>query len=136
MYYELKTVEFRGKKIKLQIWDSAGTTRFQDLTISSPIFRRALGIILVYDITEPKSFENISTWLQDIDKYANQDVEKMLLGNKCDMEDKRQVSKDRGETVRYYIILFYKVCSSCIPCTNDHILCTSIHNPSLKKLGF
>ena len=59
----------------------------------------AQGIMLVYDITQDKSFENISKWLRNIEEHANEDVEKMILGNKCDMEDKRVVSKDRGTSV-------------------------------------
>jgi Ras-related protein Rab-10 len=55
--------------------------------------------MLVYDITQDKSFENISKWLRNIEEHANEDVEKMILGNKCDMEDKRVVSKDRGTSV-------------------------------------
>ncbi|CAH1998588.1 unnamed protein product [Acanthoscelides obtectus] len=58
-----------------------------------------MGIMLVYDITNEKSFENIVKWLRNIDEHANEDVEKMILGNKCDMTDKRTVSKERGETI-------------------------------------
>ncbi|KHJ47403.1 Ras family protein [Trichuris suis] len=58
-----------------------------------------MGIILVYDITNPKSFDNIAKWLRNINDHANEDVERMLLGNKCDMEEKRMVSKERGEQI-------------------------------------
>jgi len=58
-----------------------------------------MGIILVYDITNQRSFDNITKWLRNIDEHANEDVEKMILGNKCDMEDKRQVSNERGMMV-------------------------------------
>lgn len=58
-----------------------------------------MGIMLVYDITNEKSFENIVKWLRNIDEHANEDVEKMILGNKCDMQDKRVVTKDRGEAI-------------------------------------
>nr|CAH7724736.1 unnamed protein product [Callosobruchus chinensis] len=96
--FKIKTVELRGKKIKLQIWDTAGQERFH--TITTSYYRGAMGIMLVYDITNEKSFENIVKWLRNIDEHANEDVEKMILGNKCDMTDKRTVSKERGETVR------------------------------------
>ena len=79
-------------------------------------FRGANGILLVYDITNPKSFDNISKWLRNINEHASEDVERMLigkpvvvvsvvpikstyLGNKCDMEEKRMISKERGEKV-------------------------------------
>ncbi|CAG2184131.1 unnamed protein product [Oppiella nova] len=68
--------------------------------------------MLVYDITNPKSFDNIAKWLRNIDeplshnlfiscvvKHANEDVEKMILGNKCDMDDKRMITRERGETI-------------------------------------
>lgn len=51
-----------------------------------------LGIMLVYDITQEKSFENIKNWIRNIEENASTDVEKMLLGNKCELNDKRQVS--------------------------------------------
>lgn len=95
--FKIKTVELRGKKIKLQIWDTAGQERFH--TITTSYYRGAMGIMLVYDVANEKSFDNIVKWLRNIDEHANEDVEKMILGNKCDMEDKRQVSKERGEGV-------------------------------------
>ncbi|KAK2168909.1 hypothetical protein LSH36_13g08025 [Paralvinella palmiformis] len=58
-----------------------------------------MGIMLVYDITCEKSFENIRNWIRNIEEHASSDVEKMILGNKCDMNDKRQVSKQRGEAL-------------------------------------
>lgn len=95
--FKIKTVELRGKKIKLQIWDTAGQERFH--TITTSYYRGAMGIMLVYDITNEKSFENIVKWLRNIDEHANEDVEKMILGNKCDIEDKRMVSREKGEGV-------------------------------------
>jgi Ras-related protein Rab-10 len=58
-----------------------------------------MGIMLVYDITNAKSFDNIAKWLRNIDEHANEDVERMILGNKCDMEDKRVISKERGDAI-------------------------------------
>lgn len=64
--FKIKTVELRGKKIKLQIWDTAGQERFH--TITTSYYRGAMGIMLVYDITNEKSFENIVKWLRNIDE--------------------------------------------------------------------
>lgn len=58
-----------------------------------------MGIMLVYDITNRKSFENIAKWLSNIDEHANEDVEKMILGNKCDMEEKRAVPREKAEAI-------------------------------------
>jgi len=95
--FKIKTIELRGKKIKLQIWDTAGQERFH--TITTSYYRGAMGIMLVYDITNAKSFDNIAKWLRNIDEHANEDVEKMILGNKCDWEDKRVIAKEKGEAI-------------------------------------
>ena len=62
-------------------------------------YRGATGIMLVYDVTQPRSFENINKWLRNIDDHASDDVVKMLIGNKCDMEDKRCIGRARGEAL-------------------------------------
>ncbi|BFF97837.1 GL15675 [Drosophila persimilis] len=93
--FKIRTIELDNKKIKLQIWDTAGQERFR--TITTAYYRGAMGIMLVYDITQEKSFENIKNWIRNIEENASADVEKMLLGNKCELHDKRQVSKERGE---------------------------------------
>jgi len=93
--FKIRTIELDGKKIKLQIWDTAGQERFR--TITTAYYRGAMGIMLVYDITNEKSFDNIKNWIRNIEEHATSDVEKMVLGNKCDMNDRRQVSKERGE---------------------------------------
>lgn len=77
--------------------DTAGQERFH--TITTSYYRGAMGIMLVYDITNAKSFDNIAKWLRNIDEHASEDVVKMLLGNKCDMTDRRVVSKERGEKI-------------------------------------
>lgn len=93
--FKIRTIEVDGKKIKLQVWDTAGQERFR--TITTAYYRGAMGIMLVYDVSNLKSFENISNWIRNIEIHATQDVELMILGNKCDISDKRQVSKERGE---------------------------------------
>uniref|UniRef100_A0A3Q4AK04 Ras-related protein Rab-13 n=1 Tax=Mola mola TaxID=94237 RepID=A0A3Q4AK04_MOLML len=95
--FKIRTIELEGKRVKLQIWDTAGQERFR--TITTAYYRGAMGIMLVYDICNEKSFENIKNWIRNIEEHASSDVEKMILGNKCDMTDRRQVSKDRGEKV-------------------------------------
>lgn len=95
--FKIKTIELRGKKIKLQIWDTAGQERFH--TITTSYYRGAMGIMLVYDITNSKSFDNILKWLRNIEEHANEDVEKMIVGNKCDMEDRRIIPKEKGEAI-------------------------------------
>ena len=96
MYYQkLKTLEVNGKKVKLQIWDTAGQERFKNITAS--YYRDGNGVLVVYDITERESFENLNSWLIEIEKNANKNVYKLLIGNKCDLEDKRQVTYQEGK---------------------------------------
>ena len=64
-----------------------------------------MGIMLVYDITNEKSFENIKNWIRNIEENASVDVERMILGNKCDISDRRVVSKEKGEQVSFVYIL-------------------------------
>jgi len=93
--YKIKEVELKGKKYKLLIWDTAGQERFR--TITTSYFRGCQGILLVYDITNLKSFENVESWIQQINKVNNeQHVNKLLVGNKCDMQDKRVVTEEAG----------------------------------------
>lgn len=81
--FKIRTIELDGKTIKLQIWDTAGQERFR--TITSSYYRGADGIIIVYDITDADSFENVKQWLNEIDRFANESVQKLLVGNKCDL---------------------------------------------------
>ncbi|KAJ6803046.1 ras-related protein RIC1 [Iris pallida] len=93
--FKIRTVEQDEKTIKLQIWDTAGQERFR--TITSSYYRGAHGIIVVYDVTDQESFNNIRQWLNEIDRYASDNVNKLLVGNKCDLTDKRVVSYETGK---------------------------------------
>lgn len=70
-------------------WDTAGQERFR--TITSSYYRGAHGICVVYDVTDMDSFNNVKQWLQEIDRYATEGVNKLLVGNKSDMSDKKVV---------------------------------------------
>jgi Ras-related protein Rab-1A len=84
--FKIRTIDLNGKTTKLQIWDTAGQERFR--TITSSYYRGAHGICLVFDLTNIESFNNIHNWIQEIDKYSNKTVHKLLVGNKCDLKHK------------------------------------------------
>eukprot|EP00250_Pteridium_aquilinum_P004010 c14263_g1_i2 orf=189-797(+) len=87
--FKIRTVELDSKTIKLQIWDTAGQERFR--TITSSYYRGAHGIIIVYDVTDQESFNNVKQWLNEIDRYASENVNKLLVGNKSDLTAKKVV---------------------------------------------
>lgn len=129
--FKIRTIELGDKKIKLQIWDTAGQERFR--TITTAYYRGAMGILLVYDITNEKSFENIKTWIKNIEQHASADVEKMILGNKCDMEDKRKITKEQGEQLaKEYNVKFME--TSAMNRTNVENAFTEIASDIKKKM--
>uniref|UniRef100_A0A8C2QU53 small monomeric GTPase n=1 Tax=Capra hircus TaxID=9925 RepID=A0A8C2QU53_CAPHI len=93
--FKIRTIELDGKRIKLQIWDTAGQERFR--TITTAYYRGAMHVLLTWKSHGQRSLEGCSPWARQIEEHASADVEKMILGNKCDVNDKRQVSKERGE---------------------------------------
>jgi len=95
--FKIRTIELEGKRIKLQIWDTAGQERFR--TITTAYYRGAMGILLVYDVTDEKSFNNIRNWIRNIEQHATESVNKILIGNKCDMVEKKVVDSARGKAL-------------------------------------
>ncbi|KAL0092591.1 GTP-binding protein ypt1 [Phycomyces blakesleeanus] len=87
--FKIRTIELEGKTVKLQIWDTAGQERFR--TITSSYYRGAHGIIVVYDVTDQDSFNNVKQWMREIDRYAAEGVNKLLVGNKNDLTEKKVV---------------------------------------------
>ncbi|XP_042194282.1 ras-related protein Rab-15 isoform X2 [Callorhinchus milii] len=93
--FKMKTIEVDGIKVRIQIWDTAGQERYQ--TITKQYYRRAQGIFLVYDITSERSFQHIIKWASDVDEYAPEGVQKILVGNKADEDPRRQVGTEQGQ---------------------------------------
>ncbi|XP_059001715.1 ras-related protein Rab-13 isoform X7 [Mustela lutreola] len=112
--------------------DTAGQERFK--TITTAYYRGAMGIILVYDITDEKSFENIQNWMKSIKENASAGVERLLLGNKCDMEAKRKVQKERAvKLAREHGIRFFE--TSAKSSTNVDEAFSSLARDILLKSG-
>lgn len=90
-----RMIMIRGKQIKLQIWDTAGQEAFRSITRS--YYRGAAGALLVYDITRRETFNHLTTWLEDARQHSNSNMVIMLIGNKSDLDVKREVRKEEGE---------------------------------------
>jgi len=92
--FKIRTLDIDGKVVKLQIWDTAGQERFR--TITSSYYRGSNGIVVVYDITDMTSFNNVKQWMTEIRNYAREDVSRFIVGNKSDLSAQRAVPTDTG----------------------------------------
>ena len=95
MDFQDKIIEIEDKKVRLQVWDTAGQERFRNVTKS--YFQSSHGLLVVYDITDRESFEKINFWMENIKNNAPENAKKILVGNKCDLANERQVSYEEGE---------------------------------------
>ena len=101
-FYATIGVEFSHKKfvvdnhkIKAQIWDTAGQERYKAITRA--YYKGAKGAFIVYDITRKETFDDVDKWRNELISSCNKEVTIMLIGNKCDLEDQREISKEQGE---------------------------------------
>jgi Ras-related protein Rab-8A len=95
--FKIRTIEVDGARIKLQVWDTAGQERFR--TITTAYYRGASGIIIVYDVTDERTFENTKNWYQAVNQHASEDAQLFLVGNKNDNSDLRAVPFEKGEAL-------------------------------------
>ena len=94
--YRLKTMKLQnGQDVKLQIWDTAGQDRFRSITKN--YYKGSNGIILIYDVTSLKTFENVKSWVSQIHEEISDKVVIYLVGNKVDMEEERKVTTEEGQ---------------------------------------
>ncbi|XP_043720339.1 ras-related protein RABA2a [Telopea speciosissima] len=94
--FATRTVQVEGKTIKAQIWDTAGQERYRAIT--SAYYRGALGALLVYDVTKPTTFDNVSRWLKELRDHADSNIVIMLIGNKTDLEHLRAVATEDAQS--------------------------------------
>ena len=90
-----KTIEVKDKNVKIQIWDTAGQEAFQAITRT--YYKGAIGALLVYDITRKETFDHINKWLQEVKTNGSKDICCILIGNKKDLEESRQVKYEEGK---------------------------------------
>ncbi|KAG6436862.1 hypothetical protein SASPL_101766 [Salvia splendens] len=88
-------VQVDGKEVKAQVWDTAGQERFRAVT--SAYYRGAVVALIVYDITRKTTFESTKRWLDELNTHCDTAVARMLVGNKCDLDDIREVSVEEGK---------------------------------------
>ncbi|XP_041352345.1 ras-related protein Rab-13-like [Gigantopelta aegis] len=93
--FKVRTIEIDGQTVKVQIWDTAGQERFEAIT--KQFYRRAQGVMVVYDITNQTSFLSLPKWMAYIKQFAKEDAVLMLVGNKNDKETKRQIEYKQGQ---------------------------------------
>ncbi len=94
--YRLKTMILGEQKIvKVQLWDTAGQDKFRAITRN--YYKGANGIILIYDVTNINTYENIKKWLNEIKEEISDKVSIILIGNKIDNENQRKITKEQGE---------------------------------------
>uniref|UniRef100_A0A2P2LHS1 Ras-related protein RABA2a n=1 Tax=Rhizophora mucronata TaxID=61149 RepID=A0A2P2LHS1_RHIMU len=93
--FATRTLQVEGRTVKAQIWDTAGQERYRAIT--SAYYRGALGALLVYDVTKPTTFENVSRWLKELRDHADSNIVIMLIGNKTDLKHLRAVATEDAQ---------------------------------------
>ena len=105
--FQDKIIDIENKKVRLQIWDTAGQEKFRNVTKS--YFQSAHGFVLVYDITDKESFEKLNFWIDQNILNGPKNMKFVLVGNKCDLTEHRQVSIEDGENLaKKYNIKFFE----------------------------
>lgn len=94
--FATRTLQVEGRTIKAQIWDTAGQERYRAIT--SAYYRGALGALLVYDVTKPTTFDNVSRWLKELRDHADSNIVIMLIGNKTDLKHLRAVATEDAQS--------------------------------------
>ena len=92
--FKVKTINFKGKKIKLNIWDTYGQERIRNIT--QVFYKGAHALIFMYDVTDQNSFKNLSNWIKQVEAHGEKNLVKVLVGNNCDKLD-RVVTEEEGK---------------------------------------
>ena len=98
--FKMKTLTLDDQLVRLQIWDTAGQERFQ--TITSNYYNGAHGILVVYDVTDRESFNAVKRWMAEVKKHTAADVVRLLVGNKSDLAEKREVRTEEGLNLAHF----------------------------------
>uniref|UniRef100_A0A6B2LPS7 Uncharacterized protein n=1 Tax=Arcella intermedia TaxID=1963864 RepID=A0A6B2LPS7_9EUKA len=113
--FYVKTVELENKSIKLQIWDMPTSGGGQERTLGN-YYRGAQGIMVLYDVTSIESFANVESWFKEIDRYGFGNVSVMLVGNKCDVMERKTTTLQGEGLAQRFNVPFIE--TSAFSCTN------------------
>jgi len=107
--FKSRVIDFDDVSVKLQIWDTAGQERFAGVTAN--FFRDAMGVLLIFDLTNKETFKNIQKWAKKVDDNAPDNTVRLLIGNKCDISEReREVTTQEGqELATQYQIHYWEV---------------------------
>eukprot|EP00826_Nyctotherus_ovalis_P005211 TRINITY_DN11169_c0_g1_i2.p1 TRINITY_DN11169_c0_g1~~TRINITY_DN11169_c0_g1_i2.p1 ORF type:complete len:207 (-),score=70.93 TRINITY_DN11169_c0_g1_i2:147-767(-) len=94
--FRIKRILVKGKEVRLEVWDTSGQERYR--TVTKSYFERAMGVVLVYDCADERSFSDIRNWIKQLENHAKEDIVKVLVGNKCDLAE-RVIDKDTGKAL-------------------------------------
>ena len=90
-----KKFDIEGKSVKAQIWDTAGQERYKSITTT--YYKGAKGALIVYDITRKETFDSVDRWISEVLNSGDKNMTMLLIGNECDLDNQRQVTKEQGE---------------------------------------
>ena len=126
--YSCKTIKYGDNYLKIFLWDTAGQEKFKNIVKN--YFNGANGALLCFDISNRKSFENTKQWIMDCKNYMAQKVTIILVGNKCDLEEQRKISKEEGqELADAYGLLFFETSAK----TDVNV--NTVFNTSLEEIA-
>uniref|UniRef100_A0A8C3A4U6 Calcium release activated channel regulator 2A n=1 Tax=Cyclopterus lumpus TaxID=8103 RepID=A0A8C3A4U6_CYCLU len=126
--YSVKTIAVDNSQVALQLWDTAGQERYRSIT--KQFFRKADGVVVMYDITTVQSFTAVRQWLTSVKEGAGEDIPTLLLGNKTDKEIERQVQKGVGERLAKDCQMTFYECSAC---SGHNVMESMIHLARILK---
>ena len=123
-----KNIDIDNKSYRIQIWDTAGQECFKSITRA--YYKNSVCAIVVYDITCIDSFNNVSSWIEDCKNYSPKNVYIVLVGNKSDLEDRRQIPTEKGQEIAdKYGIAFFETSAK----TGDNVV--KIFEESVKEIA-
>ena len=125
-----KNIQINNQVFRIQIWDTAGQENFRSITRA--YYKNSVCALVVYDISSRDSFNNVSTWIEDCKNQSPKTIFMVLVGNKCDLYDKRQVSIEEGRELAEKNNMMFFETSAKDGINVDEIFLNSAHEISTK----